>query len=131
MKQTASSRKVNEVAREKIAAILLFDIADPRLRGLTVTGCEVSTDRALCLVYISTDKERYEEARTGLESAKGRVRSLLGKGLGWRVTPELRFLIDTSVDEAERISVALKQVPATLHIEKDEHGQPIGEQDDE
>ena len=36
--------------------------------------------------------------------AKGRIRSLVGKSLGWRVTPELRFFIDPSVDAAERIA---------------------------
>ena len=40
----------------------------------------------------------------GLEAAKGRIRSLVGKSLGWRVTPELRFFIDPSVDAAERIA---------------------------
>lgn len=130
MKQTSSTRKLNEVARERIASILLFDISDPRLRLVTITGCEVSIDRALCNVYVSTDVERYEEVAEGLESAKGRIRSLLGKGLGWRVTPELVFVIDTSVDEAERIAKALKNVPATLAIEKDEDGRPVSSEDE-
>lgn len=125
MKQTPTSRKVNEVAREKIASILLTEVSDPRLALITVTGVEVSIDRSLCNVYISTDPVRYEEVERGLESAKGRVRSLLGKDLGWRVTPELRFTIDTSVDEAERISQALQDVPVTLSIPKDEEGNPL------
>lgn len=130
MKQTSSTRKLNEVARERIASILLFDISDPRLRLVTITGCEVSIDRALCNVYVSTDVERYDEVAEGLESAKGRIRSLLGKGLGWRVTPELVFVIDTSVDEAERIAKALKNAPATLAIEKDEDGRPVSSEDE-
>ena len=52
--------------------------------------------------------------KAGLESAKGRIRYLLGKGLDWRVTPELRFMIDATVDEAERIAEALKVVPPTM-----------------
>ena len=125
MKQTSSTRKLNEEARSRIASILLTEISDPRLSLVTVTGCEVSVDRSLCKVYVSTDKSRYEQVAKGLERAKGRIRYLLGQGLGWRVTPELVFVIDTYVDEAERITQALKNVPATMSIPKDEDGNPI------
>ena len=60
-----------------------------------------------------------------LAAAKGRIRSLLARSLDWRVTPELEFRIDRSTDEAERISRALENVPATMSIEKDEDGYPI------
>ena len=46
MKQSASNRKVNEQAREVIASILLFDVSDPRLHLVTITGCGVSYDRS-------------------------------------------------------------------------------------
>ncbi len=78
MKQSASNRKVNEQAREVIASILLFDVSDPRLHLVTITGCEVSYDR-----------------------------SLMAKKLSWRVAPELRFHLDKSVDQAEAIGAAL------------------------
>ena len=61
MKQGSSSRKVNEQAREVIASILLFDISDPELSMVTITGCEVSFDRSVCNVYYSTDKQRYDK----------------------------------------------------------------------
>jgi ribosome-binding factor A len=125
MKQNASSRRLNEQARSRIASILLTEIADPRVAMVTVTGAEVSTDRSVCNVFISTEKGRYNEVAAGLAAAKGRIRSLMGRGLGWRVTPELHFLIDTSVDEAERITKALRHVPSTLSIPKDEEGQPL------
>ncbi|NTU88572.1 MAG: 30S ribosome-binding factor RbfA [Actinobacteria bacterium] len=125
MKQKSSSRKVNEAARTKIASILLSEISDPRLNLITVTGVECSFDRSLCAVFISADKDRYEEVAQGLESAKGRIRYLLGKDLDWRVTPEIRFVIDVSADHAERITEALKNVPETMSIPKDEDGSPI------
>ena len=53
--------------------------------------------------------------------------SLLARSLDWRVTPELDFRIDRSTDEAERITRALENVPATLAIEKDEDGYPIAD----
>lgn len=125
MKQTGSSRKVNEAARAKVASILLTEVSDPRLALVTVTGCEVSLDRSLCKVYVSAEEARYDEVKAGLESAKSRIRYLMGQGLDWRVTPELVFVIDTTTDDAERIAKALQNVPSTLSIPKDEDGNPI------
>ena len=92
---------------------------------MTVTGVEVSVDKSFMRAYVSCDASRYEEVSAALERAKGRIRSLLGHALGWRVTPELAFQIDTTTDEAERISRALENVPPTLGVEKDENGYPI------
>lgn len=130
MKQHANSRRLAEAAREKIASILMFEVSDPRLDLITVTACEVSVDRSVCHVYVVADAHRYDEVLAGLESAKGRIRSLLGKALGWRVTPELFFHIDRSADEAQRIAQALQQVPESIKVPKDEFGYPLEQADE-
>lgn len=107
MKKTEATRRTSEELRGKIANVLLFHISDPRLEMVTVTGCDVSKDREVADVYVSADADRYEEVVDGLAAAKGRIRSLVGKSLNWRVTPELRFHIDTTVDEAMRIAEVL------------------------
>lgn len=107
MKQGASNRKVNEQAREVIASILLFEISDPRLELVTITGCEVSYDRSVCNVFYTTEPERYSDVAAAFQKAAGRIRSLMAKKLSWRVAPELRFHLDGSVDQAERIANAL------------------------
>ena len=125
MKQNSATRRLAEEAREKIATILMTEISDPRLDLVTVTGCEVSVDRSVCKVWVSADSDSYDEVLEGLQSAKGRIRSLLGRSLTWRVTPELIFQIDRSTDEAQRIAEALKNVPPTMSIPKDEFGYPL------
>ena len=125
MKQNQHSRRTNEQARVKLANILLFEISDPDLALVTITGVEVSVDKSYLRAYVSCDAERYDEVEAALARAKGRIRSLLGRSLGWRVTPELDFRIDTTTDEAERISRALDDAPATLSVEKDEFGYPV------
>lgn len=125
MKQNAQSRRTAELAREKLASILLFEVSDPDLEMLTLTGCEVSVDRSLVRAYVSCEADRYDTVMAALGRAKGRIRSLLGHALGWRVTPELDFRIDTTTDEAERIARALDQVPPTMDVAKDEDGYPI------
>jgi len=120
VKQTPRTRKVNEMVREAVAIILSEEVADPRLDLVTVTSAEVSPDMMVANIYVITHggPERYTELLEGLESAKGRIRSLLGQRITLRFTPELRFLIDSSVDEGMRISEALKEVPPTLRQER-------------
>ena len=119
MKQTPATRRLNEQAREVVASLLVSEVSDPRLELVTVTGAEVSPDRSVLLVFVSTDPERYDEVLEGLESAKGRIRSLAGRALGWRVTPELKFYIDKSVDSGQRIEEALLEVPPSLAAERE------------
>lgn len=125
MKQNQYSRRTNELAREKLANILLFEVSDPDLQLVTLTGCEVSVDKSYLRAYVSCEADRYDEVSAALVRAKGRIRSLLGRSLNWRVTPELDFRIDTTTDEAERITRALEVVPPTIGVEKDEFGYPL------
>lgn len=107
MKQSSSNRRVNEQAREVISEILLFEISDPRLDMVTITGVEVSYDRSVANVYYSTEPSRYTEVAQAFNAAAGRIRSLMAKKLSWRVAPELRFHLDGTVDNAQRIAEAL------------------------
>lgn len=114
MKQNAQSRRFNEIAREKLAQILIFEVSDPELEFVTVTACKVSVDKSYICAFISCEPERYESVLSALARAKGRLRSLLGRALGWRLTPELAFQIDASADEAEKIDRALKNRPPSM-----------------
>ena len=125
MKQNSSSRRVNEQARQVIAETLMFEFSDPRLTLITVTGCEVSFDRSVCNVYYTTTPDSYEETHEALQSAAGRLRSLLAKKLSWRTSPELRFFLDKTVDEAEKIARALE-----LERQRTVESSPEGEEED-
>lgn len=125
MKQTPVTRRLGEQLREKLGYILLFEVADPRLDLVSITGVEVAQDRSFARIFVACDPAAYDETLEALDAAKGRIRSLLAHALDWRVTPELEFRIDTSTDEAERIARALENVPPTLSVEKDEEGYPI------
>jgi ribosome-binding factor A len=120
MKQTPRTRKLSETIRELVASILQDEIADPRLDLVTVTGVDVTPDVSMATVYVIAHggEDRYDEVLAGLASANGRIRSLVGRRLHTRVTPELRFAIDRSVDEGLRITEALKVVPPSLLAEE-------------
>lgn len=114
MSRESVGRRVDEQVRETVAALLVSEVSDPRVALVTVTGAKVSPDKSVASVYVSADPGRYDEVLEGLQSARGHVRSLLGRSLGWRVSPELRFFIDDSVDAGARITAALSNVPPTL-----------------
>ena len=127
----AQSRKNNEAVKIALADILTFEMTDPRLQTLTISSVQVSSDRSVARVYVIADRVADEQAMAGLESAKGRLRSLLGARLGWRATPELRFYLDPMIEDASRIEAVLKNAPATMAVEKDEEGYPIEADDDQ
>lgn len=113
MDRDSISRKNDVTVLERVAAIIANEISDPRVEFVTVTSVKTSPDKSVANVYVTADKERYEEVLEGLESAKGRIRSLLGKALDWRVTPELRFFIDDAIDEGARIQEVLEKARQT------------------
>ena len=105
MKNT--NRKVDEVARQEISNILLFEISDEVLRFVTITSCSVSFDRAVADVYYTTDPSSYEDVREGFERAKGYIRSLMARRLDWKKAPELRFRLDDTIDNSAQIESML------------------------
>ena len=115
-----------------IASILIDEVSDPRLELITVTAARVSTDFSVANIYVTAhgDEERYAEVMAGLDSAKGRIRSLLGRRVKLRLTPELTFFIDDTIDAGMRINEALKNVPPTLLGESTESAEePASEPD--
>ena len=123
MRSTPRTRKAGEALKEALAEILVDEVADPRLQFVTVTSVEVSPDLGVANVYVIAhgDAERYAEVLEGLQSARGRIRTLLGRRVRMMHVPELHFRIDTSVDEGMRISEILRQgQPATTPGAEDE-----------
>src|SRR2546425_4737443 len=91
--------RIAEVIREVASETVLFELRDPRVKGVTVTRAEVSGDLQHAKVYVSimgTDKEQQLTLR-GLKHAAGYVQSKLAKRLQTRFTPVLEFVLDRGV----------------------------------
>jgi len=76
---------------------------------VTITSVDTAPDTRSARIYVSGDPATYEAVLAGLQSARGRLQSLLGHALGWKYTPELRFAIDESLDQADAIDAALSR----------------------
>lgn len=88
----------------------MTEVQDPRLELATVTAVEVSVDLKVADVYVTSHEsaEGYRALLEGLRSADKRIRAGLARRVSMRFVPELRYHVDTSVDESMRITEALK-----------------------
>ena len=87
-------------------------IHDPRIGFITLTGVKVSPDLSVAQVFysmIGTDQQK-AETKAGLEAAKGFVRREVTKRVKLRISPEVFFTFDPSLDEGDKIERLLKEV---------------------
>lgn len=115
----AGSRRVYQVGeriRELIANHLLHT-ADPRFTLVTITSVMVSPDLRSAKVYwvvssISGQdrQERIAEVSDAFQSAEGLFRKMLGKPLGIRFVPELKFFYDDTLDTAENVERLIARI---------------------
>lgn len=129
----ARARKVADRIREIVASLLEFRVKDPRLGFVTVTEVRVTGDlREATIFYtvLGSDIER-DGTKAALESAKGMIRSEVGKQLGIKFTPTIQFVLDALPEGAARMEELLQQARAAdaqVH-QIAEQAHPAGEAD--
>lgn len=105
------ARKVADRIQQVVAQMLDTRVKDPRLGFVTVTEVRVTGDLQHASVFYTVLGD--EEARAGtaaaLESAKGLIRSEVGKQIGIRLTPTLEFIADAVPETAEHLERALRR----------------------
>ncbi len=94
--------------------MLLFDVADPRLKDVQITGVEVASDLKYADVfYIMIDEvnpEPDEPVRIALAKSAGYLRKMLGDRMTTQYTPELRFHYDESIERGRRMEALLDDI---------------------
>ena len=111
MVDVARARKLAVRIREVVASTLEMQVKDPRLGMVTITDVKVTPDLREATLYYTvygTDEDRQSSAMA-LESAKGVLRSAVGKQTGVRYTPSLTFVADVVPETAGRIDALLAQ----------------------
>ncbi|MEY4035114.1 MAG: hypothetical protein RIU70_831 [Actinomycetota bacterium] len=95
-----------------MAQLLETKIKDPRLGFVTVTDARVSGDLQNASIFYTVLGGEDERAATAaaLESAKGVIRSAVGKDLGTRITPSLEFILDGLPESAQALDSLLERV---------------------
>ena len=111
--------RVAEEIRKLVAELLLNGVKDPRVGFVSVMGVKMSPDLAYADVFVSlygSDQEK-KSSLVGLQRSAGWMRREIGKHLRMRVTPEIRFSEDTTLDAAYRLEEKFKEI----HAEQDGH----------
>jgi ribosome-binding factor A len=115
------SLRVAEAIREVVATAILFEVADPRVRGVTVLGVEVSGDLRHAKVSVSVMGTEAEQKRAlaGLNHAAGFLQARVAARLQTRFTPTLSFRLDESVKRSIELGHLIGEAVAS-----DRRGEP-------
>ncbi|MET8566351.1 MULTISPECIES: 30S ribosome-binding factor RbfA [Streptomyces] len=106
MADNARAKRLADLIREVVAQKLQRGIKDPRLGShVTITDTRVTGDLREATVFYTVygDEEERKAAAAGLESAKGILRSEVGRAAGVKFTPTLTFVADALPDTARTI----------------------------
>jgi ribosome-binding factor A len=106
--------RVAEETKRILSALIAKEVRDPRLGFLTITRVIVSSDLSFATVYVSVlgDLETQKQTMHILEKVKGYLRREVGHALGVRVTPDLIFKLDHSIEEGTRVLQIMQDLKA-------------------
>lgn len=130
---SARARKLADRIQQVVAGMLERRIKDPRLGFVTVTDARITADFRDATVYYTVLGSEEDQAGTAaaLESAKGVLRSEVGRQLGVRHTPSLTFVPDRVPENARHIAALVEQARyADAEVARAaESAEPAGEGD--
>ena len=114
-KNSIKNTRINGEVQRELANIIRGGIKDPRISPLTsVVAVEVAPDLKTCTAYISVlgDSEAQKATLAGLKSAEGYIRRELAHTVNLRNTPEIRFILDQSIEYGVHMSKIIDEVTA-------------------
>ena len=112
-KNSVKNTRINEEVHRVLAEIIRSEIKDPRINPLTsVVAVEVAPDLKTCKAWISVfgNEDSQKDTLAGLKSAEGYIKNQLAKKINRRNTPEIRFIIDQSIEYGVNMSKMIDDV---------------------
>ena len=112
-KNSVKNTRVNGEVHRVLAEIIRSEIKDPRINPMTsVVSVEVAPDLKTCKAWISVlgNEESQKDTLAGLRSAEGYIRNQLARKINLRNTPEIRFIIDQSIEYGVSMSKLIDDV---------------------
>lgn len=111
---SARKTRVEHGIRDTLTELIASDVKDPRVHEpklLTVTRVEMNVDMSVARCYVSIvgDEATADAALEGLKKAAGFLRGPIGRRLGLQRAPELRFMMDPSLDVSEKLAAILRE----------------------
>ena len=104
--------RINEELKKEISRVLTFELKNPNVTGLlSVTRAKITPDFKYAKIYVSVlNSKDIDKTMQGLKESSGFIRSQIAKTINLRITPELSFELDDSVEYGMRIDNILKEL---------------------
>lgn len=111
-KNDARLNRINEELKKEISNILTFELKNPNVTGLiSVTKAKITPDFKYAKIYVSIlNSKNIDKTMQSLKESAGFIRSQLAKSINLRVTPELTFELDDSLECGMKINNILKSL---------------------
>ena len=122
-KNSVKNTRINGEVLKELSNIIRSEIKDPRINPMTsVVAVEVAPDLKTCKAYISVlgDEQAKADTMAGLKSAAGFIRRELARTVNLRNTPEIRFILDQSIEYGINMSKLIDEVTEhdnKMHVE--------------
>ena len=122
-KNSVKNTRINGEVLKELSNIIRGEIKDPRINPMTsVVAVVVAPDLKTCKAYISVlgDEKSQKDTITGLKSAEGYIRRQLARTVNLRNTPEIRFILDQSIEYGINMSKLIDEVTEhdnKMHVE--------------
>ncbi len=112
-KDYARSDRIAEQIQRELADFLRLEVKDPRVKKVTITTVQVTKDYSHAKVYYTTLDGASKALQDGLERAAGFLRSQLAHAMKLRITPQLHFVYDESIERGAHLSQLIEQAVAS------------------
>lgn len=118
-KNSIKNTRINQEVQRELSSLLLREVKDPRIAPMTsISAVEVAPDLKTAKIFVSVlgDDVTKENTMKGVKSAAPFLRSQLAKNLNLRNTPDLRFVLDDSIEYGIRMTNLIE----SMHLNRDE-----------
>lgn len=104
--------RIDEELKKEISTIINYELKNPKITGLiSVTKTKITPDFKYAKVYVSIlNSKNIKETFANLKKSAGFIRTEIAKRINLRVTPELVFVLDDSMEYGAKIDQILKEI---------------------
>jgi ribosome-binding factor A len=97
--------RVGDQILRGVAELLIHKVKDPRIKGVTLTGVDLSSDLKYAKIFFSIigNQDEVIKAKAGLDSAKGYIKREIGLRYELRYVPDINFVHDPTLETGEKM----------------------------
>lgn len=112
--------RINEELKKEISNIINYELSNPNVTGMiSVTRAKITPDLKYAKIYVSIlNSKNIKETLAGLKKSSGFIRSEIAKRINLRITPELIFELDDSMEYGAKIDSILKDIMKDIKPEE-------------